>query len=283
MAPKFDAAELSKLGWRQGAVLGPTLAGRVSECAPQSVAVGDHSVLVVVSHNCDVLNHQLAKEPVVEVLSGNKEINSAASRPDITSYGRNPRQLRLPSVNLDSIDCTLDFSIHDRWTVPREWLAEEQPTDSLAHGDRRIVTEWLAVRYIRPSFPTAFDLRWRQKSGVWQKLLRRHSRLMRAVHLRLHSYDELAIDEPYRCDLILAVRSDVAGMPHQAENVRFVESDCLKFWSQFSPSIECYGVEAISTAKLTLQEIEPYQKLDLNWVSIGDGTVDIPRTLELTT
>ena len=37
------------------------------------------------------------------------------------------------------------------------------------------VAEWLAKRYIRAAFPTAFDLRWRAKLKDWQKLLKKHS------------------------------------------------------------------------------------------------------------
>lgn len=282
MAPVFDSAALLALGWRQGAILGPKIAGKARDYAPRRITVNDLAIIVVVSHDCDVLNHQLAKEPIVEVLSGNRELSASAGRPRITSFGRNPRKLRLLTVNVGEDECTLDFSVHDRWTIPREWLTEEPPADSLSHRDRRIMAEWLAGRYIRPGFPTAFDLRWRKEFGAWQKLVSKHSRLMRAVYLWLHSYDELPEDIPYRCHLILAHPPAAAGILNWSEKVRKVESDCLDFWSQFRPSIECDGVEALSTADLTLDAIQRYHKLDLNWVSFRDGTTSIPMALELT-
>ena len=182
MTRDFDAAVLEDLGWRQGAILGPELASRAWEYAPTGLRRGDRSLLVVTSHDCDLLNHSIQKEPVVEVLR-------ASIPPDdhggaMTTSGRNPRVLRLSRVSVEGDVTTLDFNVHDRWQTPRPLLLEEGPAGFLSDRNRRLVAEWLAKRYIRAAFPTEFDMRWRRKSKSWQKLLAKHSRWIRGVYLK---------------------------------------------------------------------------------------------------
>ena len=83
--------------------------------------------------------------------------------------------------------------------IPRELLLQEVPQGQLADKERRLIAEWLAKRYIRAAFPTAFDLRWRTKMRPWQRLLRRHSEWLQGVYLRLNTLAELPEGAPYRC------------------------------------------------------------------------------------
>ena len=112
----------------------------------------------------------------------------------LLSSGRNPRALRLSRVLVQGHDIPLDLVVHDRWAIPRELLVEERPADFLPDAERRLVAEWLAKRYIRAAFPTAFDYRWRAKSKAWQRLLKRYSRWIQGVYLRLHTLRELPND-----------------------------------------------------------------------------------------
>lgn len=67
MAP-FDPDAIAKLGWRQGAVLGPALAQAARVRAPSGIGVAETDWLIVASRDCDLVNYSLEKEPVVEVL-----------------------------------------------------------------------------------------------------------------------------------------------------------------------------------------------------------------------
>ena len=68
MPRKFDLQELAGLGWRQGAILGTRLSRLAWGHAPERVSESANDHLVVTSHDCDVLNASIEKEPVVEVL-----------------------------------------------------------------------------------------------------------------------------------------------------------------------------------------------------------------------
>ena len=68
MAEVFDSEHIARQGWRQGAILGDALAEFAAEYAPRTVDVDQADWLVLTSHDCDIVNANIAKKPVVEVL-----------------------------------------------------------------------------------------------------------------------------------------------------------------------------------------------------------------------
>ena len=201
-----------ELGWRQGALLGQRLALLAWNHAPKRVDTDEQDHLVVTSHDCDILNPSLTKEPLVEVLRA-RVPDAAAGERSHHSAGRNPRALRLSEVAVRGDAIALDLVVHDRWEIPRELLMEEPPAARLPDRKRRLMAEWLAKRYIRAAFPTEFDARWRGESKAWRKLLKRHSYWIQGVYLRLNTQDELADGVSYRCDLLLAIPARHRNLP----------------------------------------------------------------------
>ena len=240
--------------------------------------MNDEDRLIVTSHDCDIVSPDLRKEPFVEVVRGC--IATAGKVDKQLSGGRNPRILHL-AFEAEATVAVLVCSVHDRWSIPRELLMGEVPHGQLADKERRLVAEWLAKRYIRAAFPTAFDRRWRAKTKAWQRLLRRYSEWLQGVYLRLNTLAELPEDAPYRCHLILAVPLDKragAGWPAQCDDL---EREVQGFWDQFKPGIECAGVEPLGTNDITLADIEPYQRFDSDRVSFDDDTSTTPMTVDM--
>ena len=274
----FDSEAVAKLGWRQGSVLGANLAQLACEYDRRRAAVSDADRLVVTTHDCDIVCPNLSKEPYVEVLRG--RVATADKLDKQLSGGRNPRVVHF-GFDIGGTDAVLVCSVHDRWPIPRELLLREGPQGQLADKERRLIAEWLAKRYIRAAFPTAFDLRWRNKMRPWQRLLRRYSEWLQGVYLRLDTLAELPEDAPYRCHLILAVPFEKRageGWPAQRDNL---EREVQGFWDQFKPGIECAGVEPLGTDEITLADIEPYQRFDADWVSFDDDTSTTPVTVDM--
>lgn len=160
MPQPFDSDAIAKLGWRQGAILGAKLAELACKHAPETVSVDGADWLIVTSHDCDIVNFSLDKEPVIEILRA--RVGAAKQVDKQQSWGRNPRTLQLAGQGDQGLVLLL-CTVHDRWAVPRDILLQEPPTKYLLDKERRLVAEWLAKRYIRAAFPTAFDLRWRAK------------------------------------------------------------------------------------------------------------------------
>ena len=168
----IDGDAIANLGWRQGSFLGPKLAKFACEHAPSTALADRADLFVVSSHDCDLVNFSLEKEPVVEVL-GAKRVDAGKIDGQQQS-GRNPRTLQFrtdSSTGPSMLSCT----VHDRWSIPRGLLLQEPPAGNLPPKMRRLIAEWLAKRYIRAAFPTAFDQRWRARAKAWQTLLKKHS------------------------------------------------------------------------------------------------------------
>jgi hypothetical protein len=274
MSDPFDSDAIAQRGWRQGAVLGPELAKRARELAPDGLQVNERDWLIVTSHDCDIVNTNIEKEPVVEVVHARVV---ASKKPDKQqAWGRNPRTLELVWGG-----DVLSMSVHGRWVLPRQLLMKEEPSHLLPVKERRLIAEWLAKRYIRSAFPTAFDLRWRSKLKEWQKLLRRHSEWLQGVYLRLSTMDELPDTEPYQCHLILGIPHDKRGDPAWPSKRQDLEDAVTSFWEQFDPSIALAGVEVLGTDEITLADLEPYQRFDADWVSFEDETATPPATADM--
>lgn len=275
MGRGFDRDRVAELGWRQGSILDRRLAESAWEHAPKRVEQGDRDRLLVTSHDCDVLNASIDREPLVEVLRA-RALETPVGQPDPLSAGRNPRALRLPEVSVQGDEVSLDLAVHDRWGIPRELLTEEAPVDRLPPKEARLVAEWLAKRYIRSAFPTEFDRRWSRRAKAWRKLLKRHSSWIQGVYLRLHTVRELPADDPYRCALLLAVPPS-RGALREWPNVReALEQAFSGFWNRLRPAIECMSVEVLTTDLITLEDIARYQRFDADWVSFEDDTTVTP-------
>jgi len=278
MSNSFDGGDIAKLGWRQGAILGTKLAALAFKHAPEAVVSTDAELLILTSHDCDISNFSIDKEPVVEVLRARIAQDKKVDKQQ--SWGRNPRTLQLV-VGLSADSKVLLFTVHDRWSIPRQVLLQEAPAECLPDKERRLIAEWLAKRYIRAAFPAAFDLRWRTKLKDWQKLLKKHSEWIQGVYLRLSTLDELPEATTYKCHLILAVphpKRDASGWSKKRDEL---EQDVQAFWNQFKPGIENVGVEVQGTDEITLADIEPYQRFDADWVSFEDDTPTVPPTADM--
>ena len=204
MSTTFDADAIEKHGWRQGAVLGPALLRVARERAPSGLTIADDNWLIVTSHDCDVVNDRLEKEPTVEVLRGEAVSRRTPDKQQV--WGRNPRVLQLEVDDGIGATVVLSVKVHERWTLPREVLSTEPPARVLGDKERRLIAEWLAKRYIRAAFPTAFDGRWRAKLREWTSLLEKHSRWVQGVYLRLSTLREL--DEQKRQVRVVRLRVD---------------------------------------------------------------------------
>ena len=280
MVAAFDASVIERHGWRQGAVLGPRLAAEARELAPNGLVVADTDWLIVTSHDCDVVNGSLEKEPVVEVI---RAAVVEQRKPDKQRVGgRNPREMQLQTDDGAGGTMVLGMKVHDRWTLPRGLLAAEAPARVLGDKPRRIVAEWLAKRYIRAAFPTAFDARWRTKMRDWISLLEKQSPWIQGVYLRLHTLSEIEESKPYKTHFIVAAPAKATKTAEWSTRKAELETLVEKFWTQFEPSIECAGVEVLGTNELTLAEIEPYQRFDADWVSFADESPRTPHAADMT-
>ena len=268
MPETFDSAAVARRGWRQGTVMGPDVAASARDQAPSNIDVCSTDLLIVTSHDCDVLNPSIAKEPFVEVLCARRI--GAVDR--MLASGRNPRTLHL-SIHDGEDVAPLSCNAHRRWPVSRGLLLHGSPQCALSDRERGLVAEWLAKRYIRAAFPSAFDQRWRKSLRAWQKLLQRWSEWVQGVYLKLSTLTELGDDDSYQCHLVVAVPYGMSSNESWPRQRSVIEDDVGTFWDQFEPGIRCLGVDVLTTDEITLADLEQYQRFDADWISYEDETV----------
>jgi hypothetical protein len=280
MAEDFAADAITRLGWRQGSVLGRRLVGEAIRLKPDRVNVEESDRLIVTSHDCDIANGSLTKEPVVEIL---RAVVSQSAPDGNHQCGRNPRELHW-GCEIDGCQVNLRCNVHDRWVVPRELLTREGPRPGIDGKPLRIIVEWLAKRYFRAAFPTEFNERWRKKSKDWETLLKKNSGWIQGIYLHLNTLDELTSGQTYRCELIVAVPADKRKGPKWAAEKNRLVDEVEDFWSQFGPGIVCDEVDVLGTDEVTLDRIEhQYQRFDADWVSFADDSPLTPAIVDMNT
>ncbi|MBK9386462.1 MAG: hypothetical protein IPN34_16745 [Planctomycetes bacterium] len=279
MSTAFDASVIERHGWRQGAVLGAGLVAKARILAPNGIVFAENDWLIVTSHDCDIVNWNLEKEPTVELLRASVVPKEKPDKQQV--WGRNPREMQLAANDGAGGQVVLSAKVHERWSMPRDLLASEAPHRFLDNKTRRLIAEWLAKRYIRAAFPTAFDARWRSKMKDWIDLLEGQSQLIQGIYLRLSTQAELSYNEPYKTHLIVAAPAEATTDPVWAKKKSQLESLVEKFWKQFGPGIECAGVEVIATNALTLADIANYQRFDADWVSFADDSPATPPSADM--
>ncbi len=231
MSTAFDASAIERHGWRQGAVLGAKLAAEARQLAPNGIVFAGSDWLIVTSHDCDVVNGKLEREPTVEVLRAAVVPQKKPDKQQV--WGRNPREMQLAADDGADGPVVLFVKVPGRWSMPRELLALEGPQRVLDDKTRRLIAEWLAKRYIRAAFPTAFDARWRSKMKNWTGLLADQSQWVQGIYLRLSTQAELGDDKPYKVHLIVAAPAATTKDPAWAKKQTELESLVENFWKQF--------------------------------------------------
>ena len=280
----FDANHIADLGWQQGAVLDEGLAENAREHAPAGMPLTENEWLILTSHSCDVVNFNIDKEPVVELLR--TQVLDKKKPDGQLVMGRNPRSLQFVADD-DGHALVLGCKVHERWSVPRELLLAEPPARALEPRTSRHISEWLAKRYIRAAFPSEFDLRWRgdrsKNLKAWMALLTKHSRWIQGVYLRLSTMGELGFDRPYRCHLLLVMPASLRAEEDWEAERQTIEQEIDAFWSRFRPDILYDGCEVLGTDEITLADIARYQRFDADWVSFADDSDTTPPAADMTT
>lgn len=97
MVKAFDSDAAARLGWRQGTIMGTDVAAMAREQAPKAIDVRCTDFLIVASHDCDLLNPSIDKEPFVEVLAA-RPVGAVSP---MQALGRNPRSLQFTVADGD--------------------------------------------------------------------------------------------------------------------------------------------------------------------------------------
>lgn len=143
--------------WRQGHVLADEA---VAEFGLVSSAGPDNTVVVVVSHDCDI-TADAVREPLVEIVIGRH-----IDRLGADANAKTARRLHLPFLQGDK-EVPVEFEITTKASLKKEAVLAAKPRAdmSLSAKARETLQRWLAARYYRSAFPEEFEARLKAKPG----------------------------------------------------------------------------------------------------------------------
>ncbi|HET7395679.1 MAG TPA: hypothetical protein VFK12_04515, partial [Gammaproteobacteria bacterium] len=148
--------EIRALGWLQGSFFSEANNGRLAELIGAEIPEG--SLALVITHTCDLVHPSIRAEPYVELIVATRLIGN----PDPGCENcRSTRKLHLPVQYSDGRTGHIELKQAATCRISRELLQELPPSRdvSLSHDEKIKLTSWLALRYMRATFPDNFERR----------------------------------------------------------------------------------------------------------------------------
>jgi hypothetical protein len=117
---------------------------------------GVETLVLVISHDCDLAQDDLSLEPDCEVIVG-KVVDVQDGN---YAWAKNTRKLHL-SFSGGSVQLVGEFVATDKRTIDKTVLADHRPVKNVRPDpdELTILQGWLSVRYRRAAFPDEFQLR----------------------------------------------------------------------------------------------------------------------------
>lgn len=263
--------------WRQGDLLTPDAAAKLTAL---NSAVGETHRIVVITHDCDLLNDG---ETSVEVIVTDVV---AAVNPQF-SYAKNPRKLHLGYEIVGGQSIVVELRHAERRIVSKAEFAKHAIKDGnalLPVDAKRALKQWLASRYGRPAFPNAFEGRLRKLVGKKNTVERQIGKILEpeAKHLVGLFFDlgeqrsvEVPSGEPYALS-ISVVYDGTEGGTQARQSAEKVASQLRELFEQAfgkpdaATEIALDACEAIADTSITLADLRRVDQWRLEYISLSD-------------
>ena len=136
--------------WRQGSVLA---ADAIASLGLVHSSPDAQICVVVISHDCDLANDDLQREPDVEVIIGRHPSRIEGN----FSWAKAPRTLHV-DVLCEDVETPVELIATDKILIPKERLAAFEPDTRYMFSGQSlsVLRSWLGVRYNRAAFPDLF-------------------------------------------------------------------------------------------------------------------------------
>lgn len=218
-------------------------------------------VWCVLTQDCDLVHHDLAGEPKIEVVFARH-----VDKPDKGyTWSKNARELHLRDELLEQ---SLAFHARDRETIPRWQLCSYLPREvSLSRDSIKLLARWISRKYFRAAFPSTFNKRIGKKTEEKiKKLLQNSPGHFQEIHIQITS-EELPEDQDYNA-IILCIAADEA-----IEDDEIYEST-RELGEKFSALLDaCDGInvkkcDVRSKDEVTLEDLDSMQRWDFDSITI---------------
>ncbi len=222
-------------------------------------------VYIVLSQDCDILNHRLDKEPVIELINADHigKVNQELAT------GKNPRQLHLK----DEQDHAYELIPHNRVFIDREYLQELKAAPTKINArELKILIRWITKRYRRPAFPDAFNHRVDAKTmKKIKRVLNNQAKESKGLFIRLNTKSELPDNENYKIYMVLIVPKEYYDNEEVCIKIRRGFDEILEFLDKI-PGLEMLPNSHVESEDgITIHHYSELEQWDLDYISFLNG------------
>lgn len=230
---------------------------------PQSV--GPDTRLLIISHDCDIVNPSYDAEPFIEVLVARPREEGAFD--GCLSKGKNPRKIQFRMEEPESSKL-YEINVHEKYSLDRQILEKGSPdsTIKIAPDDVRVIARWAARRYHRPALPSTFIERVSPARKKILKKLEKDGGDISDVLLGFETLQELPSNQPYRVLLRLVLDPEACNEDSREQRALGVVGELRKLIAQCA-GIEVYDADIVSSAEITVHEYTHLKRWDVEYLS----------------
>lgn len=254
--------------WRQGKVLPVDAAHQLGLARDFE---GERLCVVVISHDCDLANENLAAEPFVELIPG-KIVDAVNGN---YAWGKSPRTLHC-TASRGGDQVFIELVNTDKCLVAKDDLAPFNPDPAYSMDVKQLATlrDWLACRYNRAAFPDGFVGRMKgtKAEAKLARLLEKHGSLISFIYFDLDRGElvERATGDPYELSVVLVFPpgEDPVSTADQVESVAVELEGVLRVCFKDEGMIRLRACMGISEDELTVSQARVLMQWRLEYMSL---------------
>ncbi len=246
--------------WAQGSLIA------MEDMAALGLAEAGNCWGVIITHDCDLANDNLALEPSVEVI---------AARPTDSPNGnfRHAKSARTLHLDWESDNTPLCLEL---WATHKHYVAKGDlakyvpaPNTMLSSAGKQTLQSWLAARYRRQALPDSLVERLRDVFNQLEKKGKKQATTVIGYWLSFEPATELEANEPYDLDISIVYTIDV---PEAEDAASAIADDINHRFDELVDKASAGGVvlgscDAYSEEEFTLRDIRQHVEFRLDHLS----------------
>jgi hypothetical protein len=253
-------ASLLESEWRQGTILPHKLLPHGT--LPASVTAD--TKLIVISHDCDLVNNSYEAEPFLEIFVARPRPPEA--RDGSLFKGKSPRRLQF-DIEENGGSRLYQIDVREKYSIDRRVLeaGTKDASVRISENDVLMIARWAARRYYRPSFPTAFLDRIAPIRGKLSKKLKKDGDDV-SVYAGFNTLEELSVDEVYRIILRVVIRDEAGEDDAREQRANSVVSEMQKLLAQCK-GVDLKDAKLAKESEINLDEFRSLRRWDFDYLS----------------
>jgi hypothetical protein len=249
-------------GWCQGAT---SPAGSLSLIYRppwfEEAMTSQSAIAILISHDCDILNPSLTKEPTADWLV-------AVPIKKLNSHCTNGMNCRTFHFEHDGVK--YETTAHRKVSTPREALQSQSPAGAPL---RRALTDnlvnWLSKKLMRPAFPDGFNARLSEVDKKIRAGLEANHSCLASIFIKVDPSEELPMESVYEVSLLGIMR----GIDYSDGDSRVKGEAVLDALEQHLSA--CNGICVVNSElkpqeRVTLSIFDEYVQWDFDFLSFRD-------------